>query len=168
MSRCPSRSLAALVVLALTLGACGREEAPPLPAPAAEPSPQAQPVDIEDEIFPHVSARMPAEGLDPDGRVAQWALAAQVGATLHALLEACGQHDEAALRQMHDEQRDAMIGVDVDAARFDAVWTWAYRQARQKITMQPSADLERGCARLQDMQQEADRMRAMMQPAVML
>ena len=170
MSRCPSRlpskpwplTIAALLVLAL--GACGSgEPPPPLPEPATSPQ-QARTGGIEDEIFPHVSAQMPAEGLEPDGRMAPWALAAQVGATLQALAEACGQHDAAELRRMQDDQRGAIAEEGVDMDRFETVWTWAYRQARQKITMQPAADLERGCASMHQMQLDAERMGEMMRP----
>lgn len=164
MSRCRSR-LPFAALLALALGACGSGEPPPLPEPAL-PQQQAPAGDIEDEIFPHVSAQMPAEGLEPDGRMASWALGAQVGATLHALTEACGRHDPASLRRMRDGQRDAAAGEGVDMDRFDAVWTWAYRQARQKITLQPPADLKRGCARLDEMQQDAERLEQMVPMAV--
>lgn len=169
MSRCPSWPppgpwpLTIAALLALALGACGPgEPPPPLPEPATPP--QARPGGIEDEIFPHVSAQMPAEGLEPDGRVAPWALAAQVGATLQALAEACGQHDAAQLRQMQDDQRDAIAEEGVDMDRFEAVWTWAYRQARQKITLQPAADLERGCASMREIELDAERMGEMMRP----
>lgn len=170
MPRCPSRlppgrwSLTIAALLALALGGCGSgEPPPPLPEPASAPQ-QARTGDIEDEIFPHVSAQMPAEGLEADGRMAPWALAAQVGATLQALAEACGQHDAAQLRQMQNDQRDAIAAEGVDMDRFEAVWTWAYRQARQKITMQPTADLERGCASMRQMQLDAERMGEMMRP----
>lgn len=153
------RLLPLLAATALLLGACGPGEPPP-PAPPA-PAPVA---DIEAEIFPHVSARMPAEGLEPDGRMAPWALGAQLGATLHALAEACGQHDPVALRQMQEERRGAVAGEGVSVNRFDVVWTWAYRQARQKISMETPDELGRGCASLREMQQEAERMEQMLRP----
>ena len=160
MSRCLSPLP---LLLALALGACGPGEPPP-PEPALPPPPPPAAGDLEDEIFPHVSAQMPAEGLEPDGRMAPWSLGVQVGATLQALAEACGQHDAAELEQMRDRQRTAVVADGVDAERFDAVWTWAYRQARQKITMQPPEELERGCQSMHKLQQDAERMDAMMQP----
>lgn len=168
MSRCSLRLGAGLLspaVLALALGACGAADPPPPlpdPAPAAASPPVAG--DMEEEIFPHASARMPAEALEPDGTMVPWSLGAQVGATMHALAEACGQDDTAELDRMHDAQRTAMAGKGVDLERFDVVWTWAYRQARQKITMQPTAELERGCANLRQMQEDAERMQGMMRP----
>lgn len=161
MSRC-LRLLPALLVLAL--GACRPGEPPPAPEPAVE---QARAGDPEDEIFPHVSTQMPAQALEPDGRMAPWALGAQFGATLHALAEACGQHDREALRQMRDQQRGAVATEGVDMDRFDAVWTWAYRQARQKISMQAPAELERGCGSLHEIQQESERMKEMMRPVAL-
>lgn len=161
MSRCRSRLLPPVALLAVMLGACGSGEPPP---PLPEPPAPAPAGDIEDAIFPHVSARMPAEGLEPDGRVAPWALGVQIGATLHALAEACGEQDLPSLQVMQREQRDAVMAQDVDAGRYDAVWTWAYRHARQKITLQPSTELARGCAGLHEMQQDAERMQELMRP----
>ena len=168
MSRCFLRLATVLpssAVLALALGACGAADPPPpLPDPAPPDASGPPAGDIEDEIFPHVSARLPDEALEPDGRMAPWSLGTQVGATMHALSEACGQDDPAELQRMREEQRAAMAREGVEPERFDAVWTWAYRQARQKITMQPAAELERGCASLRQMQEDAERMQGMMRP----
>ena len=50
----------------------------------------------------------------------------------------------------------------VDPARFDAVWSWAYRHAEEKIEAQSPEDLAKGCARLIEMEEEARRMGEMM------
>lgn len=145
----------------LVLAGCGAgEPPPPLPEPA---SPAGS---LNNEIFPHVPAQLPSQALEPDGRMAAWAMPVQVGATLQALAEACGQHDLAQLQRMRDEQRDAMAEAGVDMERFETVWNWAYRQARQKITLQPPGELERGCAGLERMQEEAVRMGTMRALAV--
>ena len=162
--RLPAFCVAALLVLAVA--ACDRgEPPPPLPDPALAPAASpVQPGDPGYEIFPHVADGTPAEALEPDGRMAPWSLAVQVGATLQALAEACGQHDADELARMHDGQRAAMAGHGVDQERWDTVWNWAYRQARQKIALQPAADLARGCASLRDMQEEAERPGGILRP----
>lgn len=169
MSRCilKHRALGAAValVLGLSLAACGGDRgdggADPdqtpvaAPGPAVEATPEAAPPEP-------LSEKMPTAGLEPDGRTASWAVAVQIGATLHALTAACGQHASAELERMHDEQRDAMSGEGVDPARFDAVWSWAYRHAEEKIEAQSPEDLAKGCARLIEMEEEARRMGEMM------
>jgi len=149
--------LAAALVLAL--GACGGSDDPEedavaqvAPAPAPDPEPE-----------PPLSDQMPAEGLEPDGRMAPWAVAGQIGATMHALGEACGQLDQAGLRQMQATQRAEMTASGVDAGGFDAVWDWARRHASANIAEQPPEELEKGCARLIEMEEEARRMGEMMQ-----
>lgn len=143
--------------LALALGACsgGADDpgeaavAPAQPVPAPEPEP--------------LPDHMPEEGLEADGRMAPWAVAVQIGATMHALSEACGQHDEASLRQMRAGQRAEMVAGGVEGGRFDAVWDWARRHASEKIDAQPADELAHGCARLLEMEQEAARMGEVMQ-----
>ena len=160
MSRCAWprwRLMPLAAALALALGACsgGGDDpgegavVPARPAPAPEPEP------LTDQI--------PDEGLDADGRMAPWAVAVQIGATMHALGEACGQHDAASLRQMQAGQRADMTAGGVDGARFDAVWDWAHRHASAKIAEQPAEELEKGCARLIEMEEEAARMGEVMQ-----
>lgn len=153
------RLLAGLLVL--TLCGCGPGEPPP-PVPAPAPAPAVAPLPgIGTGILPEVPARLPPEAREADGSMAPWALPAQVGATLQALAEACGQEDSDQIRRMHGEQRAALEAGGVDLARFETVWDWAYRQARQKIALQPSADLEQGCAGLERMQEDAARMGAL-------
>ena len=165
MSRCawPQLRLFPLAAaLALALGACGGggddpgEEAtvaPAVPAPAPAPAPEPEPLSDE----------MPVEGLEPDGRMAPWAVAVQIGATMHALGEACGQHDQASLGRMRAGQRAEMTAGGVDADGFDTVWDWARRHAEDNIAAQPPEELEKGCARLIEMEEEAGRMGEMMQ-----
>ena len=162
MSRCawPQLRLIPLAAaLALALGACGSggddpgEEA--VEPVAAAPAPVPEPEPLTDE--------MPEEGLEADGRMAPWAVAVQIGATMHALSEACGQHDQAGLRQMQATQRAEMTASGVDAGGFDAVWDWARRHASVNIAAQPPEELEKGCARLIEMEEEARRMGEMMQ-----
>lgn len=159
MSRCAwpqPRLIPLAAALVLALGACGGsddpgEEMPALvaQAPAPEPGPPSE--------------HMPAEGLEADGRMAPWAVAVQIGATMHALSEACGQHDAASLRQMQATQRADMAAGGVEGERFDVVWDWARRHATEKIGAQPAEELEKGCARLIEMEEEAARMGEMMQ-----
>jgi len=144
-------------VLALTLGACDGGDAPgedAMRVPAA-PQPAPTPEPPSDE--------MPAEGLEADGRMAPWAVAVQVGATMHALSEACGQRDAASLRQMQATQRAEMVAAGIDGGRVDAVWDWARRHAVARIDEQPQEELEKGCARLIEMEEEAARMGEVMQ-----
>ena len=162
MSRCawPQLRLIPLAAaLALALGACGSGSDDPggeAVAPvAAAPAPPPEPEPLADE--------MPVQGLEPDGRMAPWAVAVQIGATMHALSEACGQHDQASLRQMQATQRAEMTAGGVDADGFDAVWDWARRHASANIAEQPPGELEKGCARLIEMEEEARRMGEMMQ-----
>ena len=162
MSRCAwprSRLIPHAAVLVLALGACGSGDDDPgeetLAPVAAAPAPAPEPEPLTDE--------MPVEGLEPDGRMAPWAVAAQIGATMHALSEACGQHDQAGLRQVHATQRAEMTAGGVDADGFDAVWDWARRHATENIAVQPPEELEKGCARLIEMEEEARRMGEMMQ-----
>ena len=160
MSRCmwpQVRLIPIAAVLALALGACGGGSddpgvaavVPVAPAPVPEPEP--------------LSDRMPVEGLEADGRMAQWAVAVQIGATMHALGEACGQHDQASLQRMRASQRADMAAAGIEGDRFDAVWEWARRHASENIAAQPDEGLEQGCARLIEMEQEAARMGEMMQ-----
>lgn len=151
---------AQILVLALALSACRQDAAAPdaadaIRAPAGSDG-------VEAEIFPHASAQLPEEALDPDGRIAPWAMGAQVGATLQALAEACGEQTAAQSRPVAAEHRRMLALQGADAARLDVVWTWAYRQGRQKIAMQPTAELEHGCRQLREMQQDAGRMQELM------
>ena len=162
MSRCAWprwRLIALAAALALVLGACGGSDDPGEDAAA----PVAVEPPLEPEPEPPLSDQMPAEGLEPDGRMAPWAVAVQIGATMHALSEACGQHDQAGLRQMQATQRAEMTASGVDAGGFDAVWDWARRHASVNIAAQPPEELEKGCARLIEMEEEARRMGEMMQ-----
>lgn len=162
MSRCAPT---AVLALAFALSACGQDDAP---ADARQaPASWAADGDIEAEIFPHASAQMPAEGLDPDGRLAPWAMGAQVGATLQALAEACGGDSAARAEEIGRQQRDALTVQGVDMARFDAVWTWAYRQARQKLAMQPRGELDEGCARLREIERDEGGVQEIMQRTAM-
>ena len=161
MSRCAWprwRLIALAAALALALGACGGSDDPG--EDAAAPVAVAPPPEPEPE--PPLSDQMPTEGLEPDGRMAPWAVAVQIGATMHALSEACGQHDQAGLRQMQATQRAEMTASGVDAGGFDAVWDWARRHASVNIAAQPPEELEKGCARLIEMEEEARRMGEMM------
>lgn len=145
------------VALAVALGACsgGGDDpveaavAPVQPAPAPPPQP--------------LTEQLPEAGLEADGRMAPWAVAVQIGATMHALAEACGHHDAASLRQMQASQRAEMTAGGIDGARFDAVWDWARRHAGEKIKAQPANELAQGCARLIEMEEEAARMGEVMQ-----
>lgn len=152
-----------LLSLSLVLAAagCGSDR------PQAEAEPAAAPADTAGQDVPEPiedDGRMPEAAHDEYGNPEVWAMAAQIGAAMQALAEACGDRDaarvdEAARARLLAEQ-------DIEPARFDAVWDWAYRQSRAKIAEQPQSELERGCAELRQMQEEAERMEQMMQQMV--
>ncbi|MEN1943079.1 hypothetical protein WCE55_04345 [Luteimonas sp. MJ293] len=159
------RLLPGMTVLALALAACsgeGPEEGAATGSdPAPIPSAPAQP-----EPAPQLSEKMPVEGLEPDGRIASWAVAVQIGATMQALSAACDHHDDSTLRAARDDQRAQMVATGVDGERVDAVWDWAAHHAELKIAEQPAAELESGCARLIDMEEEAQRLGEAMRSAL--
>ncbi|MGY0560544.1 hypothetical protein ACW7G2_07485 [Luteimonas sp. A277] len=153
----PLQLLPGVTVLALALAACSGEGPEEGGASLSDPAP-LQSAPAQPEPAPELSEKMPVEGLEPDGRTASWAVAVQIGATMQALSASCDHHDEATLRQARDDQREQMVAAGVEAARVDAVWDWAARHAELKIAEQPAAELESGCARLIEMEEEARRL----------
>lgn len=160
-SRTPILGWLATSALAGALAACnGEKQREPADPAVVQPGPSASGPESHDAgtSAAELSEDMPGEGLEADGRISSWAIAVQISATMQALSAACGHHDDAARQEARDGQRGQLAAAGVAGDRVDAVWDWAERVAEQKIAAQPAAELESGCARLIEMEEEARRM----------